>query len=491
MTRHRTTIYTAVLLLALGAGGCAAPRMASEEHRLPLPGRYDTHSGAEDTTSVAALSWEEFFPDTLLQGHIRAAIEGNHSLARTLERVRTARSRVRTARAGLWPQLSAGVSAGVQRFGEYTMDGVGNSTTNTPELAREKHIPNPYRDFTLGAAFSWEADIWGRLTQRKRAAAARYMASAEAAYYARTLLVAEVAAQYFELVGLDRRKQLLEEVIREAEESWRLTSELMHEGEVTRLAVDQFGAYLLNLRGDLLATEQAIGEQERALCLLTGSLPGPVARISFDGMRRLRFRSEAGIPAQLIALRPDIRAAEAELMAALADAKAAHRAFFPQLRLGAGGGFSAFDAGRWFTAPASLAYDLAAGLTAPLFNGREIRTLWEEAQGAQRAALASYHETVLRAYAEVTDRLAARDNLTLRGNLKQEERRTLFRAVDDARELFQHNFIGYLEVLSADQLYLECEMEYIRLSTERCINEVQLYRALGGGAAESDITAEL
>lgn len=490
----RRSLRAAVLLGALILAGCAAQKQASggqaEEHLPALPESYAGHQ-VRDTVNVAALDWEEFFPDTLLRSYIGAALAHNHSLQQAFERVAAARSRVRAAKAALLPQLSAGVTAGVQRFGEYTMDGVGNSTTNTPDLARDRHIPDPYPEYGIGVQFSWEADIWGRLTHGKRAAAARYAASAEAAQYARTMLIAEVATQYFELVGLDRRRRLLEEVIRETEESYRLTLEMKREGEMTQLAVDQFGSHLLGLRGELLAAEQMTREQESALCLLMGELPHALRRTSFDGMRRLVFRTEAGVPAQLMALRPDIRAAEARLAAARADTKAARRAFFPALTLGAAGGFSAFDAGKWFTAPASLAYDLAAGLTAPLFNRREIRTLWEEARSQQRIALASYHETVLKAYAEVTDRLAAHENMILRGNLKQEQRRTLFRAVENARELFQYNFIGYLEVLSADQLYLECELEYIRLSTDRCINQVQLYRVLGGGTLrEADNRAE-
>lgn len=480
----RRGLRAAVLLGALALAGCAAQKQASGgQAGEPLPALPESYAGCEahDTVSVAALGWEEFFPDTLLQGYIRMALRQNHSLRQTLEQVSIARSRVREAKAALLPQLAAGVTAGVQRFGEYTMDGVGNSTTNTPDLARDRHIPDPYPEYGIGVQFSWEADIRGRLAQKRQAAAARYAASAEAAQYARTVLIAEVAAHYFELVGLDRQQQLLEEVIREAEESYRLTAELKQEGEETQLAVDQFGAWLLGLRGELLATGQMIRQQEQALCLLMGELPRSVERIRFDEMCRLSFRTEAGVPAQLMALRPDIRAAEAQLAAARADTKAARRAFFPALTLGAAGGFSAFDAGKWFAAPASLAYDLAAGLTAPLFNRREIRTLWEEARSQQRIALAAYHETVLRAYAEVTDRISVHEETVLRGNLKQEERRTLFRAVENARELFRHSFVGYLEVLSADRSYLECEIEYIRLSTDRCINQVQLYRALGGG----------
>ena len=349
----------------------------------------------------------------------------------------------------LFPQLSAGLSAGIQRFGEYTMDGVGNATTNTPDLERERHIPDPYKDLYFGVQFQWEADIWGKLSQKKRAAAARWMASAEAAQYARTLLISEVASRYFELIGLDKQQEILRGAIENTEFSYRLTYELKQEGEVTQLAVDQFQSRLLRLKGLLLEA--------------------------------LEFPVQTGVPAQLLRYRPDIRAAEWELLASKADLQAARKAFFPSLVIGAGGGFNAFDLSHWFTAPASLVYNLAAGLSAPIFNQHELKLLWNEAKSNQRIALLQYHEAALKAYEEVVNLATAHEKLTLRCELKEEESETHHRSIENAKELFQLSFVGYLEVLSADERYLDCELERIELNTAKCINHVYLYRSLGGG----------
>lgn len=466
-------------VLAVAAGGCKAPALAPDE-QIILPQAY-LHGGA-DSTHIGGLPWKQFFPDPILQGYIQTALENNHSFRQSMERVAMARTQVRMKKGALFPELTIGAQAGVQKFGEYTMDGVGNSTTNTPDLAKEKHIPDPYRDFNLGIGFQWEADIWGKLNQKRRGAAARWMASKEAARLAQTTLISEVAAQYFELVGLDKQLATLKRAITDTQASYELTYQLKQEGEITQLAVDQFKSRLLRLEGMLVETEQRIGEKERSLATLMGVFPFAVDRITFEEMNCLNFPIEAGVPSQLLQLRPDVRAAELELIASKADLSAARRAFFPSLQIGGSAGFNAFDISRWFTSPASLVYSLGAGLTAPLFKQYEIRGLWENARAGQRIALEGYHETVLKAYEEVTNLIVSSERIHKRKELKREESEVHHRSIDHANELFKLSFVGYLEVLSADERYLDCELEYAALSAQCCITKALLYRALGGGS---------
>lgn len=144
---------------------CKAPSLTPTE-KIELPKFYMDRE--TDSTTISSLSWKTFFPDTLLQSYIAEALNNNHSFLQTIERISIARSQVRVGKGALLPDLSLGIDGGVQRFGEYTMDGVGNSTTNTPDLEKDKHIPDPYRNFNLGLNFQWEADIWGKLTDKKR-----------------------------------------------------------------------------------------------------------------------------------------------------------------------------------------------------------------------------------------------------------------------------------------------------------------------------------
>ena len=176
---------------------CKAPSLTPTE-KIELPEFYMDRE--TDSTTISSMSWKTFFPDTLLQSYIAEALNNNHSFLQTIERISIARSQVRVGKGALLPDLSLGIDGGVQRFGEYTMDGVGNSTTNTPDLEKDKHIPDPYRNFNLGLNFQWEADIWGKLTDKKRSTVSRWMQSVEAMRLARTLLISEVGTHYFELL---------------------------------------------------------------------------------------------------------------------------------------------------------------------------------------------------------------------------------------------------------------------------------------------------
>lgn len=298
------------MLLAVG---CKAPALTAEE-QVKLPETFAAGADA-DTVTIASMAWQDFFPDAYLKEYIDTALVRNHSFLQTLEQVSIARSQLRMKKGSLLPEVALEIGGGIERFGEYTMDGVGNSTTNTPDLVKEKHIPDPYKELNLGLGFQWEADIWGKLTDQKRAAVSRWMKSVEASRLARTLLISEVASQYYDLVGLDKQRQILVEAINKARDSYNLTNELMKEGEVSRLSVDQFRSRRLKLDEMLLDTEQQIGDAERALALLLGKLPFEIRRSSFEEVSRSFFPSDAGIPAQWIQNRPDIQAAEQELLA--------------------------------------------------------------------------------------------------------------------------------------------------------------------------------
>ena len=192
---------------------------------------------------------------------------------------------------------------------------------------------------------------------------------------------------------------------------------------------------MLSIEGKLLENDQLIGEKERAIACLLGVFPFEIRRMGFDELRKLPVPLSEGIPANLLTLRPDVRSAEMELIASKADVIAAKAAFYPSLVLGASGGFNAFDVGKWFHSPASLVYDLAAGITAPIFRRDEIRSMWNEAKASQRIALSQYHETALNAYTEVLDLYCASQTQTERIRLKEKESLAHQRSVVNAGEM--------------------------------------------------------
>ena len=471
--------YITICAMALVAMvSCKAPEVTMEERAtLPTSGKF----GATDTTYVSPLLWDEFFHDSVLRNYIDIALKNNHSFQQTMERISMSRAVLQRAKGMMLPDVNLNLGASVRRYGDYTMDGVGNTTTNTPDLRKDKHIPNPYSDFGLSLNFQWEADIWGKLTRKKQAAAARWMASVEATRFAQSILISDLAIQYYELIGLDRREAVLRFALESARSSYELTLQLKKEGAETQLAVDQFYARVLSLESKLLQNDQMVGEKERAIACLLGVFPFKIERMPFDQIERLDIPLPKGIPANLLTLRPDVREAELELLASKADVVAAKAAFYPSLVLGAGGGFNAFNLNKWFKSPASMVYDLAAGITAPIFRRHEIRSMWNEAKSSQRIALSRYHEVALRAYTEVVDLYCATNTQVERIKIKEQETLSHQRSVENASEMFQLSYIGFLEVLSAHERFLESELEHIDIVTELCRKKILLYRALGGG----------
>lgn len=472
----KNIMICAVAVVAMA--GCKAPELTMEE-RVSLP--VSNRDGMIDSTYVEPLLWEAFFQDSILRGYVDVALSNNHSFKQSMERISLSRAALSRAKGMMLPEVNLSIGAKVNRFGDYTMDGVGNSETNVPSLPKDKHIPDPYRDFGLGLGVTWEADIWGKLSRQKQAAAARWMASVEAARFARSLLISELAINYYELIGLDRRKEVLNNALESARRSYELTRQLKNEGAETQLAVDQFYTRSLSLESKLLENDQLIGEKERAIASLLGVFPFEVRRMGFEELSRLPFPLSDGIPANLLSLRPDVRSAELELIASKADVISAKAAFYPSLVLGASGGFNAFSLDKWFRSPASLVYDLAAGITAPIFRRGEIRSMWESAKSSQRVALSQYHDTALRAYSEVVDLYCSSRTQNERILLKEEETLAHQRSVENANEMFSLSFIGFLEVLSAEERFLESELEHIEIVTDLCRKKILLYRALGGG----------
>ena len=137
-------IGCALALIALA--GCKTPELSMDE-RISLP--ESGEMGMNDTTFVKPLSWDVFFQDTLLRGYVDVALRNNHSFRQSMERIAMSRAALQRAKGLLLPDVNLNIGASVNRFGEYTMDGVGNSETNVPSLPKDKHIPDPYRDFGL------------------------------------------------------------------------------------------------------------------------------------------------------------------------------------------------------------------------------------------------------------------------------------------------------------------------------------------------------
>ncbi|MGY6520627.1 MAG: efflux transporter outer membrane subunit [Mongoliitalea sp.] len=474
-----------VFLLGLLLVSCKSAELVIEDTHTQLPGDFEEAAQREDQSSAALLQWQNFFEDEYLKELIQVALDNNQDHLKTLERIRIARANYRIAKGGLLPEVNALAGASVRRFGEYTMDGVGNADSNlSPTVPEDKLIPDPYRDFIVGAQFSWEIDVWSKLRNRKKAAFSRYLASEEMVNAIKTWLVGEVSQQYFELVALDEEIRILEANIQLQEFAVNLSKDLKESGKENQLAVDQFEALMLNSKAQLIDKKRELRTAELQMAQLLGVYDFQHNRNGMDEVFGVPDLVNIGLPADLLAYRPDIRRAERELLATKAEVYVARAAFFPSIQLGGMTGFNAFDFSRLFFSPASTVYQLGAGLVAPVFNRNQIRMDFEAARANQKIAYLDYEQTIFKSYLEVLNLVNEFNAFDEQLQLKTYEVEVQKRSVENSNIMFRVGYAGYLEVLNAQVNALQAEIELIDLKKQQLQANVRLYRALGGGWSE-------
>ncbi|MCH7414697.1 TolC family protein [Belliella sp. R4-6] len=463
---------------------CKSTKTELVDKNVSLPNSYyGTQKINEDSSSnVALLKWDSFFEDENLQKLIHIALENNQDNLKTLEKIRIARASFNIAKLGYLPEINGIAGGSTRKFGEFTMDGVGNADSNlSPTVPDNKKIPDPYRDFIVGAEFNWEIDVWGKFKNQKKAALARFMASEEMAKNVKTWLVSEIANAYYTLMGLEEQQKILEKNIAIQELAFNLTKDLKEAGRENQLALDQFEALLLNSKGQLVERNRELRSAELYLNTLLGVYDFEYSKISLEEVVLAKNIIKIGIPSQLLLYRPDIRAAEMELIASKADITAARASFFPSINLFGMAGFNAFDFGKLFFNPASTVYQLGSGLTAPIFNRNQVKMAYEIANTSQRIAYLDYEQTVFKSYLEILDLVNSIDQYSNQKNLKRNEVEVQKRSVENSNIMFSVGYANYLDVTNAQRRALEAEIELVELKVKELQTKVKLFRALGGG----------
>ncbi|MDP2269183.1 MAG: efflux transporter outer membrane subunit [Archangium sp.] len=461
--------------LMVFALGCSAfdPVVIREQEKLP-----DVFAGLEAQAGAGVrLEWNEWFQDPQLEALVNQALEHNQSLAMAVERVEVARAGVTRSTGALFPRLDLGIGAGVRKYGLYTMDGAGNATT---DILPNQRVPVNLGDFALSLQTNWEADVWGKLRNQKNAASAQWLASLEGVHFVATSLVAEVATAWFELQALDRTREVLARSVVQQHEALEVVRTQRSVGRASELSVKQFEAQWLQTRALEIEVAQQVLAAENRLNVLLGRFPQPITRPKLEQFEAAG-RSGAGVPAELLRNRPDVREAEQRLAATKFDVKSAQAAFFPSINLSIGVGVQSFDPAYLVRLPESLIYNLLGGLVAPLLNRSAIEAQLDGAKAFQREAMYGYQRTVLEAYVEVVNSLANHQSTGRALELKKEQQAAVTEMVSTADSLYRAGKVSSLEVLIAQQNAMRGELELVETWRRQQVAAVTLYKALGGG----------
>jgi multidrug efflux system outer membrane protein len=456
----------ALMSIAILSCGCTV----GPDYKRPaatVPGTYrgltPEEAGKADSASIGEQKWWQVFHDEQLQSLIRTALQQNYDVRIAAARILEAQAQLGITRADQFPSVSGGANISDQR------------------TARSSFFPAFERSTgQLNVSAAWELDFWGKFRRATEAARANLLASEWAREEIIVTLVANVSAAYFQLRALDLELEISKRTLASRQESLRLTSILSDRGSTSLLDVRQAEQLVFTAAAEIPALEQQIEQQENFISTLLGRNPDDVPRGAKLTEQTHPPEVPPGLPSTLLERRPDIRAAEQQLIAANAQIGVAQAAYFPQISLSGTGGFQSAALTDLFSGPAGT-WSFGASLTQPIFTAGRLRSNVRFTEAQKQATLLSYQQTIQTAFRNVSDALIAyRKSREFRA---QDE--LLFQSAQDAARLshmrYSGGVTGYLEVLTNETNAFSAELGLVQAQLNELLALVQVYQALGGG----------
>ena len=459
----------ALSLITLLLSGCAV----GPNYKRPsvnVPGAYRGAMPQEATQpaaeSLGEQKWWEVFQDQQLQDLIHTALQQNYDVRIAATRILQAQAQVGITRADQLPTISGGVEAVNQRSARSKFFPAFETSSNQVDLS-----------------LAWELDFWGKYRRATESARANLLATQWAREAVISTLVSDVAAAYFQLRELDLELEISRRTLASRRDSLQLTQTLASGGATSMLDVRQAEQLVFTAAETIPDLERRIEQQENFLSTLLGNNPGPITRGTKLTEQPHAPEIPAGLPSSLLERRPDIRQAEAQVIAANAQIGVAKAAYFPQINLTASGGYQSSALTSLFTGPAGL-WSFGGSLVQPIFTGGRIRSNVKFTEARQQEAALVYQQTIQQAFRGVSDALVEyRKDREFR---EQQEQLTF--SAQDAARLSETRYRGgatsYLEVLTNETNYFDAELGLAQAQLNELLGLVRIYRNLGGGWQE-------
>jgi len=488
-SRNRTLKAAVGTCILMAFPGCKIPGLCAPAPFRPLPEAFDKNNdpsqGIIGSENSSQLGWAQFFDDPTLNSLIAESLQGNQELKILAQEIRIANNEILSRRGSLFPFVSLGTRAGIEKSSRFTRNG---AVEESLEAAPGKGFPEPLPDFLVAADVSWEIDIWRKLRNARDAATLRYLGTRSGRNYVVTRLVSELAENYYELLALDNQLLTLQKTIEIQTKSLETARALKDAARGTELAVQRFQAEVQKNQSLILLIQQKIVEAENRINFIAGRFPQQVERPSVEFLDLTLNALNVGIPSQQLLFRADIQQAEREVAAAGLDIRVARAQFFPSLVLSAGVGYQAFHTKYLFSSPESLIYGAAGGLVGPLINRAAIKADYMNANARQLQAIYDYQQTVLTAHIEVVNRLSTVENFGKSIEVKRRQLESLEASVDNATKLFQNARGEYIDVLLSQRDLMEARMDLIETKQKQLAAVISAYQALGGGGDAGDFS---
>ncbi|MGV8092938.1 MAG: TolC family protein [Mangrovibacterium sp.] len=436
---------------------CRSMKDSSQYRQEITQGIYRDAEG-QDTTNIASLHWKEIFTDPLLQAYIDEAIRNNFDLQIAAARIKQAQANFRQSRAALLPSLDANGAITWSKEGRSGFDKL----------------------YELSLSSGWEIDIWGKLRSSKRASLTALLQSEAYKRSVQTRLVADVASYYFTLLAYHAEMNILKQTIETYREDVRTMKKLKESNSATGADVVQSEANYYSAAVTVSTLKQSIRETENSLCLLLGRTPESLPCSTFEE-QEISVDLHIGIPAQLLANRPDVQEAEFAFRYYSELTHVAQTYFYPALTLTAEAGYNHHALSDFFD-PSSFFSNIIGGITAPLFSNRQNKQRLEVAKAQEEEYFTAFKQTVMDAGVEVSNALYAYQIASEKTGNRSKQVLFLEKSVEYTKKLLQYTSnTNYTDVLTSEQNLLSARLDQVGDQLDRLTAIIDLYRSLGGG----------
>jgi outer membrane protein, multidrug efflux system len=470
-TSPKHSLFLALLLLAVGLvsaslSGCMiGPNYYTPA--VPTPPAYKELALAAANSAPAGQDWWNVFNDGVLNDLEKQAITANQDIQIAVARVDQADAIRRSVHSSQLPTIAATPSAGRTREAQQRPN---NGNTNGHAAT--------YNDFQLPITLNYEIDAWGRIRRMVQSATASQQATEADLRFVRLSVAASVATDYFNLREAETEAKILQTTIVDLERGYEITNNQFRRGLISELAVRQAQTILDQTRARVEALQIQRSLSEHAIAVLVGR---PVAGFTIAETSTLPLPPviPAGVPADLLGRRPDIASTERSAAAASEQIGVAKAAYLPQFSLTGTAGYESTNPASLLNWQNSIA-SLIGSAVAPIFTGGRLKANVDQAQASYRQSVAQYEKTVLVAYQDVEDQLAALHYLARQSDAENNAVTDAMRAEEIANNRYNAGLVSYLDVVYAEQTLLSNQQTATQVQGQRMTATVALIRALGG-----------
>lgn len=453
--KHCLAIACLLCLLASCSGTKNLERV-----NLDMPASFDK-TGKTDSLSIADMEWYEFYGDSLLCDIIRHTLANNRDMLIAAARVEKAAALYGIDRAAMLPEVSL-LASGDREETDYS--GAGSKVD--PE-------------YSLKANITWEINLWGALSWAKKRGYANYMASVEDRRAMEMTLTAAVATAYFNLIALENELTIVRETLFTRSEALE-QARIRFEGGLTSETVYQQARVEYSSTASLIPDlERKVNTARNALSMLMGEFPqADISHAARLYQGNLPQKVVTGFPSDLLQRRPDLRAAEQRLAAAMDGVGLAYANRFPSFRINATVGFENDELGQFFKSPYTY---ILGSLAGPVLDFGKRKKRYQAAIAEYDEARLSYEKSVIQAFTEVNNALVTFNKYQQTYELKVSLRDATWEYVKLAQLQYRGGSLNYLDVLDAQRRYFEAQIGVINALRDEYFALITLYKSLGGG----------